>query len=126
MNKQEQLVIDTIERVLKVSDITKKSRKRYVVDARRLAYTVFRDIFNYTYQGIGKVFNNDHATVIFGYKSAKDLFDVDKEFRENYDRCLDLLSAGRADRIRKEIMHLEKELLTIELREKEEDFYGEE
>ena len=126
MNKQEQLVIDTIERVLKVSDITKKSRKRYVVDARRLAYTVFRDIFNYTYQGIGKVFNNDHATVIFGYKSAKDLFDVDKEFRENYDRCLDLLSAGRADRIRKEIMHLEKELLTIELLEKEEDFYGEE
>ena len=126
MNKQEQLVIDTIERVLQVSDITKKSRKRYVVDARRLAYTVFRDIFNYTYQGIGKVFNNDHATVIFGYKSAKDLFDVDKEFRENYDRCLDLLSVGRADRIRKEIMHLEKELLTIELREKEEDFYGEE
>jgi len=124
MNKQEQLVIETIETILKVSDITKKGRKRDVVDARRLAYTVFRDIYSYTYQRIARVFNNDHATIIFGYKSAQDLLEVDKEFRHNYNRCLDLLSGGRADRIRKEIMHLEKELLTIELREKQQDSYN--
>lgn len=118
MNKQEQLVIETIENILKVYDITAKSRKRDIVDARRLAYTVFRDEYSYTYQRIAKLFNNDHATIIHGYKSAKDLLEVDKEFRHNYNRCLDLLAGGRADRIRKEIIFLEKELLSIELREK--------
>ena len=33
MNKQEQLVIETIETILKVSHITEKGRKRDVVDA---------------------------------------------------------------------------------------------
>tara|TARA_R110001606_G_scaffold70773_2_gene161837 strand:+ start:446 stop:826 length:381 start_codon:yes stop_codon:yes gene_type:complete len=124
MNKQEQLIIETIQTISKVSDITKKGRKRDVVDARRLAYTVFRDIYNYTYQRIARIFNNDHATIIHGYKSAQDLLEVDKEFRNNYNRCLDLLSGGRADRIRKEIMHLQEELLTIELREKQQDSYN--
>jgi len=98
-----------------------KTRKREYVDARRIAYKIFRVVKGYSYAKIGSMFNKDHATVLFGVNTTNSLMDVDPKFKENYLECLAAVGGldGRKARIREKINELKKELLTLE---KQEDY----
>jgi hypothetical protein len=36
-------------------------------------------------------FGGDHSMVVYNYKKGKDLYEIDRHFRDKYDRCLALI-----------------------------------
>ena len=78
-------VYDYIQKEMKISEeqIRSKSRKRDIVDARRLFWYVLRNYFQYGYQKIGMMSLHNHATVISSVKQ----FDV---YSESYPKLTTL------------------------------------
>jgi len=74
---------------LGVKDLKKDSRLREIIDARRIAYYILREKYSLSYASIGNFFNKDHATVLYNYKSVKDLIKYDIIFKEKFDVCVD-------------------------------------
>ena len=66
-------------------NITKKSRKRHYVDARRFYYHLSREfVQNATLEKIGGLVNKDHASVNFGIKTLNSFLEFDKHTQNNY------------------------------------------
>jgi|TARA_B110000908_G_scaffold37787_1_gene45408 chromosomal replication initiation ATPase DnaA len=116
MNRSEKLIIEAVESATGVSDIIRKTRKREYVDARRIAYMIFRETQFYTFEKIGELFNRGHATVLFGIRSGQSLIDFDPEFKENYLQCLAKIGTINTEKeqIRQKILDLKRKLLTLE------------
>ena len=70
-----------IERELGVN-IHAKTRKRHIVDARRIFFYLARKHTRFSLSVLGGYFNLDHATALHGIRSAKDFIKTDEEFRE--------------------------------------------
>jgi chromosomal replication initiation ATPase DnaA len=116
LNQKQKHVIKCVQMATGVENILITNRKREQVDARRIAYIIYRDVYKMTYVEIGKIFNKDHATVMFGYKSGKQLLDYDKEFKKNYYESISAVG-GKGDRmmaIVEKIKELEEEFLTLQ------------
>lgn len=116
LNVQEKAVLKAVCKATQLNDITNTTRKREYADARSIAYIIFRDIYNMTYQRIGSIFGKDHASVMHGYKSGKTLMNYDKYFNHKYLEAMALVG-GRGERMQQivsEIKSLEKELLTLQ------------
>lgn len=64
--------------------ITKQTRKRHVVDARRIYFRLSREFTKYSLASIGFSMDKDHATALHGIKTCKDLCKTDKEFKRKY------------------------------------------
>lgn len=62
-----------------------RSRKREVVEVRFMVFLLLRQETTYSFNQIGRVFGKNHSTVIFGVKTAQDLIDTSREFREDYN-----------------------------------------
>jgi len=116
MNNSEKLIIEAVETATGVSDIIKNTRKRDYVDARRIAYMIFRETQLYTFEKIGNLFNRTHATVLFGIRSGQSLVDFDPVFKENYLQCLAKIGTINTEKeeIRQQILNLKRKLLTLE------------
>lgn len=64
-----------------------KERNNYhwVSYPRQVVWYLIRELLDneeYTYKKIGSLYNKNHATVLYGVKSIKNLLDVDKSTRE--------------------------------------------
>ena len=72
--KKIQFVFDYIYREMGIHEqqIKSKSRKRDIVDARRVFWYVLRNYFQYSYQKIGNISLHNHATVISCVKKFDD------------------------------------------------------
>lgn len=70
-----------IERRLGV-DIHAKTRKRHIVDARRIFFYLARRHTSFSLSVLGGYFNLDHATALHAVRTAMDLIKTDAYFRE--------------------------------------------
>lgn len=70
-------------------DIDDTSRKRSVVEARALYYTILKNTTNLTLSKIGKLVNKDHATVLHGIKNLQDWMNQNQYLKNAYDSILD-------------------------------------
>jgi hypothetical protein len=112
----QKFVIKSVEETTGLNDITQHTRKREYVDARRIAYLILRKMYGTPYYQIAKLFNRNHATVIYGVNSAQNLIDTDPGFREMYFETLADVSGGgdRMSEIVLQIKELKKEFLTLQ------------
>ncbi|MFM1810051.1 MAG: hypothetical protein RLZZ382_1276 [Bacteroidota bacterium] len=60
-----------------------KSRKRELVDGRKLACVILREK-KYTLSTIGLIMDQDHSTIIHSLQSAENLMETDFDFRRMY------------------------------------------
>ena len=88
----------TIEDVKKESDnyfktdLKLKSRLQFLVDSRCFYYKFCRTYFyEKSLNEIGLLVGCHHATVIHGLRKFQDLYDYNKDYKDNYDRYEDYL-----------------------------------
>lgn len=59
-----------------------KTRIREVVDARKAYYYFMRRMFRYSYEAVGRISGQNHATVLHGVRGAESLSETDYGFRQ--------------------------------------------
>jgi len=64
--------------------INVRSRKRHLVDARKIYFKLCRELTKKSLTEIGRSMERDHASVLHNIRSCKDLFQTDPEFKRNY------------------------------------------
>ena len=69
---------------LEWEDIESKSRKRNIIDARRLYCGLLRNVFGLTFQKIGKMLNKNHATIVHNTKIHDNFVRILKSYKKNY------------------------------------------
>ena len=89
--------MDKVERVknvvcyvgkIKRTELVSKKRDRYIVDNRRMAFVLCRDVLEMGWTQIAREFKLNHASIIHHYKKHKDLIIFDEYYRDKY---LDML-----------------------------------
>lgn len=64
--------------------INVRSRKRHIVDARKIYFGLCREFTKKSLAEIGRSMERDHASALHNIRSCKDLFQTDPEFKRNY------------------------------------------
>ena len=91
--------MDKVERVKNVvcyvskisrKQLLSKSRERYIVDNRRMAFVICRDILELGWSKIAREFNLNHASIIHHYKKHQDLMAYDKYYKNKYNDILEV------------------------------------
>jgi len=91
--------MDKVERVKNVvcyvskisrKQLLSKSRERYIVDNRRMAFVICRDILELGWTKIAREFNLNHASIIHHYKKHKDLMAYDDYYNTKYNDILEV------------------------------------
>jgi len=99
MNELNQNLMDKVERVKNVvcyvskisrKQLLSKSRERYIVDNRRMAFVICRDILELGWSKIAREFNLNHASIIHHYKKHKDLMAYDDYYNTKYNDILEV------------------------------------
>lgn len=99
MNELNQNLMDKVERVKNVvcyvskisrKQLLSKSRERYIVDNRRMAFVICRDILELGWSKIAREFNLNHASIIHHYKKHKDLMAYDEYYKNKYNDILEV------------------------------------
>ena len=75
------------------TEITRKVRKRYIVDARMCVAYMMRHRLGYGVSEIGRILKKHYATVIHMLKESEALIEVDKHFKNRYEKALNLLES---------------------------------
>ena len=110
-------------------DLDENTRKRNVVEARALYFTILKNTTNLTLAKIGAMVDKDHATVLHGIKNLQDWMQQNHYLQKAYNSVLDKMDkdfkvhTGRdlkrryADlkfqnfQLKRQIKRLQKELL---------------
>lgn len=81
-----QKVIMAIEMVLGYSEeeIKDKTRKREIVEARQIFFSIIKKNTKMSLSSIGKLCRKDHATVLHSIKTVENLCETDKSFLKKY------------------------------------------
>jgi chromosomal replication initiation ATPase DnaA len=67
-------------------EICSKRRFKALVKLRAMCYKIIRDnASNNSFANIGRLFNRDHATILFGIKSLNNHIDIYKVEAEEYE-----------------------------------------
>ncbi len=91
--------MDKVERVKNVvcyvskisrKQLLSKSRERYIVDNRRMAFVICRDILELGWSKIAREFNLNHASIIHHYKKHQDLMAYDEYYKNKYNDILEV------------------------------------
>jgi chromosomal replication initiator protein len=73
------------------TDIYSHSRRRNVVDARKICMSACHEFTDASLPDIGKYFNHDRTTVLYSIRKAKDYYKNERVFRalmdHVYDKC---------------------------------------
>jgi hypothetical protein len=96
INNDIEIICDAVAVVTK-ADPMGKNRLRENVDARRIAYRICRVVLNLTYIRISKYFDKNHASVLHSLKSFDALFETDRDFRNNYNAVMKVISSVEFD-----------------------------
>mgnify|MGYP003678647517 CR=1 FL=1 len=65
------------------SAIESRSRKRAIIDARRLYCGVLRNVFGLTFHQIGEMLNKNHATIVHSYEEIESMFYLSENYYEH-------------------------------------------
>ena len=65
--------------------IASRSRKRGIIDARRLYCGVLRNVFGLTFHQIGEILNKNHATIVHSIKIHDNFVKILKSYKKNYE-----------------------------------------
>lgn len=74
---------------VKAFDITSKSRKTELVKARQLLSCSLRLFTLLSLKKIGIIINRDHASVLCNIRTAKNLYETEIPYRDNYQDIID-------------------------------------
>lgn len=103
---------------ISLEELNSRSRKRYIVDARRMVFSMAKDYLNMKILHIADKFNMNHASVIHQLKQHKDLMTSDIYYKDRFDKLVELykqnISFINADELINEIKKLKAENLRIE------------
>ena len=66
-------------------EIMSKSRLSILVEARSVCYYILRHSFNLQLYKIAKIFNKNHATVMFGIRRLEDLMKYEKVLQIKFE-----------------------------------------
>ena len=129
--------MDKIDRVKKVvcyvtkmseKELLSKSRKRHIVDNRRMAFVICRDILELNWTKIAKEFNLNHASIIHHYKKHKDLMAYDDYYNSKYNDILDVFKLQidyvEPKELIREIVNIKKQGYNDYLKQKLRENYG--
>lgn len=90
--------MDKIDRVKNVvcyvtkmseKELLSKSRKRHIVDNRRMAFAICKDILELKWTEIANAFKLNHASIIHHYRKHQDLMDFDDYYSDKYQDLLE-------------------------------------
>lgn len=70
-----------------VAKMKSKSRIQAVVDARYVFYYLCREKYVFTFQELGSMLDQDHATVMYGLRRVSDYLVTDKPFQQLLAQC---------------------------------------
>ena len=73
------------------TELFSRARDRHLVDARRLAYSLIRELFGTPYLKMGSYFGKNHASIIHSIKTHKNLLEYDNLYRGRYVRTFRLM-----------------------------------
>lgn len=82
-----------------------KSRKRNLVEARQMAFLLFREFTELSLSQIGQKFNRDHATVLYGVRKITDLIDTEKSLFTKHIMLKNMYLGLKKNKI---LIHLEQ------------------
>jgi len=103
---------------ISLEELESKSRKRYVVDARRMVFSIAKDYLQMKISHIAVKVNMNHASIIHHLKQHKDLITSDIYYKDRFDKLLELyklnISYINKDELIEEIKKLKAENLRIE------------
>ena len=78
-----------------VSDLTGPSRRRPLVLARQICMYLFRELTDYSYPAIARVFGNrDHTTVIYAVEKISRLMPTDRRVYDQVTRLINEIKTG--------------------------------
>jgi len=101
-----------------LEELESKSRKRFVVDARRMVFSIAKDYLQMKISHIAVRVNMNHASIIHHLKQHKDLITSDIYYKDRFDKLLELyklnISYINKDELIEEIKKLKAENLRIE------------
>lgn len=96
------VIADSIFKVMSVPfrDIEHKTRKKGIVDARKIYCYQMKSKLNWSLKEIGRSMGNrDHTTVIHSIKAYQDLYETDDIFRDVCDKIEDEIDCRSVDLI---------------------------
>ena len=101
-----------------LNELESRSRLRYIVDARRMVFSIAKDYLNMKLTHIAQRFNMNHASVIHHLKKHDDLIVYDIYYKDRFNKLVELykqnISFINADELINEIKELKAENLRIE------------
>lgn len=99
----------TVTELINELDLKSKSRKRELVYTRNILYKHLRNK-GISLQAIGKMFNRDHATVLFGLNQYDRLINYD-DFKELQESVCNRLELNHKLKPKAEVSYLENRVL---------------
>ena len=69
---------------LSIDEMHGTKRDRHLVDARRQAAVIIKDLLGYASTYIGRYFNKNHATILHHLKANKQIIDYDYIYRDKF------------------------------------------
>ena len=76
------------------STVESRSRKRVIVDARRLYCGLLRNLFGLTFHEIANILNKNHATIIHNINKHDIFVKILKSYKKNYEEIESSLMLG--------------------------------
>jgi hypothetical protein len=89
LNEKKIIALKDVVKEIFLIDVDKDSRKRDIVDARRVYSKILRDE-GYSFESIGLSLGRNHATVIHYAKSIDSILNYDRNLRERYIACKEI------------------------------------
>ncbi len=102
-NKINREDVTTLSDIIKTHlniDVSEKTRRREVIDARMIFYKILREMGN-TLVSIGSIHNKDHSTIIHSIQTCENLMYVDKNLKERYNLVREMFYSYKGDGIMK-------------------------
>jgi len=91
------------------------SRRADIISARRMFYYVARKHLKVTYDKIGSIFNQDHATVMYHERKLADFLEYDKSEMSVYQSIKqDLFGNVKYDTLQEELQDLQRREILIQ------------
>jgi len=101
-----------------LEELESRNRKRYIVDTRRMVYSIAKDYLDMKITHIAHNFKMNHASVIHHLKQHKDLLKCDIYYADRFTKLVELykqnISFINTDELINEIKELKAENLRIE------------